>query len=232
MIIANMIGRNEADRYLPLVLDRLSKQVDVICFTDDCSDDDTIEVANSFWRVHTQKTPEPMFETNEGALRTFAWRFLEQVARPGDWVLSIDCDELLYCPEDSTLDVLLHQDKYDILGIVFFHMWNETHYRTDKAWAPNVSTRLFRYQEGGVFKQRKLACGAEPTYVEQAVRQGRFFPSQVLRMKHLGYMKDSDKQMKYERYMRLDGGNFHSLSHLESILDPEPTLESWPEWLL
>ena len=46
-------------------------------------------------------------------------------------------------------------------------------------------------------------------------------------MQHLGYVRDEDKQAKYERYMRLDGGDFHARAHLESIIDPDPELLPW-----
>ena len=40
MIYAQMIGRNESNRFLDRVLERISSQVDRVIFTDDCSDDD------------------------------------------------------------------------------------------------------------------------------------------------------------------------------------------------
>jgi hypothetical protein len=46
-------------------------------------------------------------------------------------------------------------------------------------------------------------------------------------MQHLGYVDDADKQAKYVRYMTLDGGDFHSKAHIESIIDPNPVLVDW-----
>lgn len=223
MLIAQMVGRNEADRYLVPVLDSLKAYVDLIVFTDDSSDDDTPQIASQYGSV--MQTDRPLFNEDEGMLRSLAWSHLEQYANPGDWVLSIDCDEILY--QKQYLAGALDQSQYDVLGIMFFHMWTNTQYRTDKAWRPNLSHRLYRYFEGGEFKDRKLACGAEPTYVEELIRRGRVRWDTGLVMQHLGYMRDEDKIKKYERYMQLDGGMYHSRMHLESILDRQVTLADW-----
>jgi glycosyltransferase involved in cell wall biosynthesis len=225
MLIAQMIARNEADRYLKDVLDRLSEQVDVISFTDDCSDDNTLELAESYDKVVATRTDEPTFSVHEGRLRSFAWRHLETIANPGDWILAIDADEMFY-PGDS-LDLMLGQDRYDVLSVRFYHMWDEKHYRFDKAWKPTRSSRLFRFQEGGRFRDRALACGSEPTYVMNLIQKRRFFTHTGFRMKHLGYVKDIDKISKYDRYMTLDGGDYHSLNHIKSIVDLSPKLKEW-----
>ena len=46
-------------------------------------------------------------------------------------------------------------------------------------------------------------------------------------MKHLGYVKDEDKISKHQRYSTLDGGEFHALDHINSIVDPNPVLIDW-----
>ena len=94
MIYAQMVGRNESSRFLEEVLQRISSQVDKIIFTDDCSTDDTPNIAAKYAEVFS--TPEPLFATHEGKLRTNAWGNLEKFASPGDWVIAIDCDEMLF----------------------------------------------------------------------------------------------------------------------------------------
>lgn len=226
MLIANMVGRNEADRYLPDVLEHLSGIVDLIVFTDDCSEDETPEIASKYGKTFT--TGEQLFNKDEGKLRTISWSNLSQFAKPGDWILAIDCDEKLWSTQkDFDMRVLLNQNRFDVINIKFFHMWNETQYRVDKLWAPNNSSRLFRFYEGGFFKDRKLACGSEPTYVDSLIRGGRYLSDSSLIMQHLGYVDDSDKVAKYQRYMELDGGDFHQRSHIESIIDENPVLLDW-----
>ncbi len=226
-IIAMMVGRNETDRYLERVLDRLTKQVDLVCFLDDASDDDTLEVAKLYDNVITDRMPEPTFTTNEYLLRETAWGMVDKQAKVGDWVLAIDCDEELYGLENA--QSLLTRGRWDVIGITFYHMWNETQYRIDGAWKPVISSRLFKYFPHGVFRDRRLACGAEPTYVQDIIQRGRFCSDSPLKMKHLGYQSYEDQLAKYARYMEIDGGEFHSLKHLRSIIDPNPKLADWTE---
>jgi len=227
-IIAQMVGRNEASKYLPEVLERLKSQVDEIVFTDDCSDDNTAEVAAKYANVY--KTPKPMFTTHEGRLRRYAWLNLENHATEGDWIIAIDCDEMLYDSSDITktdIRQILNSSEKDVVNVRFYHMWNDTQYRVDKLWAPNNSSRIFRFMSGATFRDRALACGSEPTYVTDLINQRNYFVNSNLIMQHLGYIKDEDKQSKYERYSTLDGGEFHALNHINSITDPNPVLINW-----
>jgi len=225
MIYAQMVGRNESSKFLEPVLERLSTQVDKIIFTDDCSTDNTAEIAARHAEVFT--TPEPMFIKHEGQLRSYAWNSLKNFAKPGDWVLAIDCDEKLYHVNDLEIKAVLAKSEFDVVNIRFYHMWSESHYRVDKLWAPNNSIRMFRFQENASFKNKALACGSEPTYVSKWVQQRNYWRDSGLIMQHLGYTYDKDKQSKYERYSTIDGGQFHNLNHINSIIDPNPVLIQW-----
>jgi glycosyltransferase involved in cell wall biosynthesis len=225
MIIAQIVGKNESNRFLEPVLQRLSTQVDKIIFTDDCSDDNTAEIASKYAEVF--KTDKTLFTENEGNLRSNAWHNLEKFAKEGDWVVAIDCDEMLYQDRDLDLKHVLDQSPYDVVNVRFYHMWNETQYRVDKLWAPNNSSRIFRFKNGGKFLDRKLACGSEPTYVVEDIRRRNYWVHSGLVMQHLGYTRDIDKELKHTRYMNLDKGEFHNIKHIESIVDPNPTLITW-----
>jgi glycosyltransferase involved in cell wall biosynthesis len=225
MIIAQMVGRNESSRYLREVLEHISNQVDRIVFTDDCSDDDTFEIATQY--AETFKTPEPLFTKNEGMLRSFAWSNLEKFAKLGDWIVAIDCDEKLYHSEGLPLKSVLASSPYDVVSVKFYHMWNDTQYRVDKLWAPTISSRIFRFLENGKFIDRKLACGSEPLYVRDWLSRRNFWLDSGLKMQHLGYILDEDKKSKFERYQKLDGGQYHNLDHINSIVDASPVLVDW-----
>lgn len=227
-VIAQMIVRNEADRYLDEVLTHARNFVDEIVITDDASTDNTVEIAKNH-TDHVYQNSESMFSVNEGELRQSAWDNLHHHAEAGDLILCMDADEKLFVT-DFTLDELAAM-PYDVFGITFYQMWNESQFRVDKAWAPMLSCRLFRYMEGGTFSKRKLACGSEPTYVQKLMQRHRFFPQTGLLMQHLGYIRDEDKKAKYDRYMAIDQGEFHSIQHLRSIMDPNPTLKSWTRQL-
>lgn len=225
MIYAQMIGRNESSRFLEDVLARLSTQVDKIIFTDDCSTDNTPEIAAQYAEVF--QSPEPLFTVHEAKLRAFAWGNVEKFAKKGDWIIAIDCDEKLFHTDNLDIESVLSKSPSDVVNVRFYHMWNETQYRVDKLWAPNNSSRIFRYVEGGGFANRKLACGSEPTYVVDWIRQRNWWLDSGLVMQHLGYVFDEDKQAKYKRYAELDGGAFHNLDHINSILDNNPVLINW-----
>lgn len=232
MIYAQMVGRNEEGRFLEEVLERLSQQVDGIVFTDDCSTDNTAKIAEKY--CHVYSTPEQLFTKHEGQLRAFAWSNMAQHAKLGDWIIAIDCDEMLYNKDDvDNIDIsqVLSKSPYDVVNVRFYHMWNETQWRTDKLWAPNNSSRIFRFKENGGFANRKLACGSEPTYVVDWIRQRNFWVDSGLVMKHLGYVRDEDKISKHQRYSTLDGGEFHALNHINSIIDPNPVLIDWGNFL-
>lgn len=227
-VIVQMIVKNEADRYLEEVLDHTKSFADEIVITDDGSTDNTVEIARKYTdNVYENETS--LFAINEGMLRQKAWDNIYTHARTDDLILCLDADEKLFI-NGYDLNALA-DTNYKVFGITFYHMWNNSEYRVDKAWAPVISSRLFRYREGGQFSDRRLACGSEPSYIQRWIKRGYFFLATGLAMQHLGYMRDEDKQAKYERYMELDKGEFHSRAHLESILDPNPTLVSWEETL-
>ena len=220
-----MIGRNESSRFLEEVLAKLSTQVDKIIFTDDCSTDDTAEIAAKYAEVF--QSPEPLFTVHEGKLRAFAWGNMEKFAKKGDWIIAIDCDEKLFHLDNLDISSVLARSPYDVVNVRFYHMWNDMQYRVDKLWAPNNSSRIFRYIEGGGFANKKLACGSEPTYVTDWIGQKNWWIDSGLIMQHLGYVFDDDKQAKYKRYAEIDGGEFHNLNHITSILDSDPVLINW-----
>ena len=243
-VVALMPTYNEEDRYLSGVLERLVEQVDTVVVFDDGSTDNTVDLAiEKGATVIVRPDHVPSFREHEGAFRQAAWEAMVRETSPtagNSWILSIDADEELYAIDNKKFKLkafLSRQNNYSfqVINIVFYHMWNETHYRVDKLWHPTPSTRLYKYFLGGRYKDRKLACGAEPLYVAQlagrsyrlAPDEGPFLFNSGLVMKHLGYQRDEDKKMKHTRYMDLDNGEFHNINHLESILDEDVQLLPW-----
>ncbi len=225
--IAQMIGRNEAQRYVREVLEHLTPLVDMIVYTDDASQDATPDIFREFG-AHVYRNLESLFGVHEGQLRQSAWGNLSQHAQVGDWILAIDCDEKLFATDPSrSLYDMLQNKQYHALAVMFVHMWNERQYRTDKAWAPEPQSRIYRFANGSPFSDNKMACGSAPEYVRLMELTGKVWSDTGLVMQHLGYMRESDRREKHDRYMEIDGGRFHSLPHLQSILDPHPTLASW-----
>jgi len=85
-----------------------------------------------------------------------------------------------------------------------------------------VGYRLFRYRPGGVFKDKEMACGSEPTYVEDAGPSGWYHQKEAVLL-HYGYAFPEDQRAKYARYNTVAG---HSDQHIQSIAQP-PVLARW-----
>jgi hypothetical protein len=77
----------------------------------------------------------------------------------------------------------------------------------------------FPYQ----FKHTKQHCGRIPRNVLLLP-----YANIPIRVKHFGWMKEEDRQKKYNRYKMLDPkGKFGNGKQYESILDPNPHLEKF-----
>jgi hypothetical protein len=134
---------------------------------------------------------------------------------------------LIYTLDNSSIEQALKSSPYDVVNVKRYEMWNSDGYRVDKMWAPHNTMRIFRYNDGGVYLDKVLACGSEPTYVMQWVRNRNFWLDSGIIMQHLGYLRDEDKQAKYERYTTIDNGKFHNINHINSIKDQSAVLIPW-----
>ena len=223
MIVAHMVvGPGEADRYLDPVLARVSEVADVIHVALDPIATPYEKNVALIWADSVTHTEEPGFTDHEGKFRTRAWMDMEQTVGPeeGDTILLIDADEYIHdadAARKAARDFPGHR-----IGFKFHHMWNEYSYRVDGFWAPSIAYIMIPYQKGGRHADKKLASGREPMYAQNVPTHG--IPASD--MLHYGYCSDADKTAKYVRYTTLDGGRYHSLSHINSIIQP-PSLERW-----
>lgn len=222
-----MVVRNEADRYLNSVL-RWHSFVDDMHIYDDQSTDDTAHRA-AFKGAIVDVRPEgvPSFLEHEGLFRQAAWEAFEAQCDPqlGDWVLLLDADEFVVGERSvleeevdaaeavlaKSLDVRIHE-VFDVRGVVPL-------IRKDGYWPDIQARRIVRYEPGGRFPQRELACGSHPTYVAES----KSLAAQHVSILHYGYAAKSDRMNKYTRYVDRPG---HSKLHVESILR-KPELEPW-----
>lgn len=233
-IIALTVGRNEVDRYLMPMLQHMSHVVDGHFFYDDRSEDDTAAVAA--WAgctVVQRRQHEPSFEQSEGAFRGNAWAAFERTMYPhgGDWVLVIDCDEVLVSNTDFTPHHELHalastanQMSVELSIPEVFGFTNNglPRVRTDGLWATISAPRLFRYWPDAQFYvggPGEYGVPAVPSYVMGASRA----QTEKISLMHYGYADDRDKVDKFARY---NGRGGHSSRHVESILGPF-NLETW-----
>jgi hypothetical protein len=164
---------------------------------------------------------------HESTVRNGATMICDEILAPDDIVVVLDADEELRAidgsPARPVLETLDASDQPGPWPVQFWHLWapDGTQHRVDPLWQPSVGHRLYRHQKGLRVSERAIACPAIP------VPQPRSAPYVQLGVAHWGYARPHDRIRKHEYYMRVDGGRYHNLSHLESIVT-EPTLEPVP----
>ena len=226
MLIGGMICGNEKDRYLPYAIETLKDLCDKIIIVDDCTNDGTYDWIRDLKssKIKQFRMEKPTFETNELLIRKTLWKEISGIAKKGDSVLILDSDERI--PKKDYILVNKFMQGNIVAGIMkLFNMWSWEEYRVDGAWCPsNAKRRLFKYLPATEWHiERLFACGECPKYVYNSS-----YVETGIRLQHLSYIKPEDRQRKYERYMRIDGGKFHSVVHLQSIVQP-PILKKWVE---
>ncbi|HBR28642.1 MAG TPA: glycosyl transferase [Firmicutes bacterium] len=226
-LLAMMAVRNEAERYLKPVLDRLSTYVDGIVILDDASTDGTPDLCRAHPKViRFERLTTPLFVQNEAALRRKLWDLTVEAAPT--WVLALDADEVLETRAVAELPHLLAQTRCDLITFPVYHFWGDLrHYRVDHWWHPSRGRTacLHRYQPNRSYHwpSRALHSGRFP---QEAYLTPRL--SSSVRLLHFGYADRTTHRAKYQRYLTLDPqGNYCPLVHYRSILDSHPQLKSW-----
>ncbi|PQP84379.1 glycosyl transferase family 2 [Paenibacillus sp. PCH8] len=221
--------RNERGRYLEEVLHDLSEFVDEIVIVDDASTDGTPEICKAFPKVVRLEVLEKPLFAEEWRLRNTLWQAAAGT-RP-DWLLSVDADELYSTEAKKAIRALINQEYADWFAFRFYDMWDgRTHYREDDLWCLHKrhTASLVRYMPGYPYFYPQQNHHVPRLPLSCTVLPG---VSTELKVQHLGWAGSlEDRVRKYLRYKRIDpSGEWGSLAHYESILDPEPRLVPWKE---
>jgi hypothetical protein len=237
-VFCQTVVRNEAGRYWDSWLNwhGLIFGPENIHVFDDNSTDDTAQMAVDAGMQVTARGGGPAFLEHEGQFRQRAWNVMEVMLEPaaGDWVFCIDADEFLLARGDEAEELYRACEWGNQQGrgayLVSIPEVFQTELsdgklvnpqvRVDRWWGRIAGTRLFAWQPGGVFADRAMASGSEPTYVPAAPRT----TLQNMWLLHFGYARPEDVKAKYERYTARPGG--HADSHVQSIM-AEPDLVPW-----
>lgn len=222
-----MMMKNEANRYLRVVLNRVKSFIDYAVILDDNSTDDTIEVCKEILAgVPLTILDNKENTNNEVVLRKKLWNTAVSI---GDWILILDADELFEPKIENEISKLINQTYCDVWAFRLYDMWDEKHYREDKYWSAHLIYRPFlvRYQPNFEYKWRDtpVHCGRFPENIT-------LLPTYAsdIRVKHLGYMKKEDRIKKYLWYMEKDPeGKYGIMAQYQSILDENPNLKLWKE---
>lgn len=232
-IVALMVTKNEADRYLEPALDWLDQQVDEIFVYDDDSTDATRDIAKNYGCVARRSQGHSSFLEHEGRFRTDALRSLESVMQPhaDDWIFVADADEF-YVPNMERLDDLVAQCQphHEAVRIRIHTVWDQVNgellHRVDGPWDTLYEPRLWKWRAGLSFADVPMACRNEPVFITmnyglQSMPQN--IGSAIL---HYGYASHADRARRFKRYTSLPEHG-HSPELIESIHDPRVVWGSW-----
>lgn len=225
-LVAMMVVRNEADRYLVPCLQHLREFVDEIAILDDASTDGSHEIAvNEGAKVLQQDSST--FYVNEGWTR-------QQLL---DWTMSFDPTHVLAIDADEfVVDGPGVKERIEEAGLGSLNMrevWGagEDHLdiRQDGGWREHPVPVIFdvpadhwtnrQIRRHWKIPERKLACGRIPVY--SALRGNRGGNPTIGEILHFGWANVADRDARYQRYVEHDGGEHHAGSHLESIMWPD-----------
>jgi hypothetical protein len=221
-----IVGPGESLRYLDRTLRNAGRWADEIIVYGDGPDADTWDAVGHY-ASHMHLDQENRWPTDESAVRNGLFELLDRVLADGDIVIILDADEELWplaCDSPASLLRTLAADRdADAWRVLFWHLWapDGSVMRVDGMWRPNALYRIYRHRLGGRVQQRALACWPVPDGLALSGQEP------ILVMAHWGYARPHDRALKYKRYMHLDGGRYHPLAHLQSILQ-EPSLERPP----
>lgn len=226
-LTALMQVQNEANRYLPRVLENLATFCDDIVVVDDASTDNTVDMCQSFAKVSKLVRLDEARFSREWELRTLLWETVSEIEP--DWVIVVDADEIYENRMKKEVQRLINQDQFDWIGFRFYDFWGiETHYRDDEHW--NIHRRhtmtMARYFRNYPYFFPKMDHHVPRLPITYCALPG--IHSRV-RVKHLGWAGNEDERYrKYLRYVELDpNGQWGSIAQYESILDPNPNLVEW-----
>lgn len=226
-LVASLVVRNELHRYITQTVPHLLTFCDELRVLDDNSDDGTFEWLRSKNRVEVTRNPGPSWEQHEGRTRQalLDWTLEGNPSR----VLCIDADE--FVSDGQRLRERLSDSEAEVWTLRIVEVWGTDPWfiRTDGGWRPHPIPCIYSPQPGYHMQDRQLACGREPVQVREAYLQGRAEAIDV-DLLHMGWAKVEEREGRAERYRRLDGGNFHAGSHLDSILwgPDRVTLQPYP----
>ncbi len=237
-LTASLIIRNELGRYLKPCIEHLGAFCDEIAIIDDASDDATVHALTigGSWLPHgvpVRLLPfeQQIFYAHEGRARQ---RLIDFTLETGaTHVLSLDADE--FVSDGAALRARLEADPdYPAWQLDIEEVWTANEslgIREDGGWRTHGLACVWKAPAPGerfTMMDRKLACRRVP---EQVLKQ-RSKPTGVSLL-HFGWTNPAERQQRYDRYAKHDGGRFHASAHLRSIMWPATRIKlrqrPWPE---
>ena len=236
---AMMIVRNEADRFLRLTIPALREFCDEIRVIDDASDDNSYAILLEHDCV-VLRNDRPLFFEHEGKARQSLLDFTLE-GHPTH-LLAIDADEMVGDGSKIREAIETRTSPAGVWNLSMREVWggdpNFLHERVDGQWGARKVPMLFevpgRIRSSWRIAPRALACGREPMEVAKMSIRGR--APLVTDVFHLGWTCKTDREERYTRYVKHDGGKFHASAHLQSIMNPDERVKTstlpWPDGMV
>lgn len=232
-LAASLVVRNELTRYLPACIDHLLEFVDLVVVLDDASDDGTREylIDHQDDRLHVILNPRSTFYEHEG--RTRQLLVDATLGFSPTHVLSLDADEFVSDGELLRRRVEA-EPQVEVWTLEITEVWkplpSALGIREDGGWRTHPLNCLWRADAGPPkMLDKKLACRRVPAWVNTGGRSRKSTGAALL---HFGWANERERQARYDRYTRHDGGRFHASSHLRSIMWDDRRVRirmaSWP----
>lgn len=218
MKICGMLRIKNEERWIEKVLRSMLPACRQIFVFDDHSIDSTPEICQSIEQVKLFHSP--FQDLNEARDKNWLLEIVEQAARAGDFILSIDGDEEI-APGGCELIQLLAEKSNgaDAYRFQVLYLWNRPdQIRADRWYRDYRRPSLFRFRPGARFHSRTSGgfhCGNVPE------------PNQIgdcgIRLIHWGYMHREDRIRKWNFY------NCHDpVNHSEGYDPRFPERRSYP----
>ena len=201
-LLATTMVRNERD-YVPGMLRNVGPQVDGIVALDDGSSDGTdrlLEQSPHVVELLRNPPDRAAYDEPSGHRRLVA----AALRHGADWIVSFDADERL--ERDFRMRAERVIRRGGTFGLAAFavrvrELWDSPdHYRVDGIWGGKRVPRLFRATPDHRFDER-------PLHAAKAPLQGKvfgMFPPADLVIYHLRMIRREDRDLRRERYERLD----------------------------
>ncbi len=139
----------------------------------------------------------------------------------------VDCDEII-ADGRQLRKSMEGPSKWGVWSLVMEEVWKADEralsIRQDGGWqahpvpiafaVPNMNDR--RARRHYIIPDRALACGRVPAGI--AMQGNRGATPSGTSILHFGWTCEADRDERYQRYVKHDGGNFHANTHLESIM--------------
>lgn len=226
-LIVGMLVKNEANRYLSRVIENINLFADELVVLDDQSTDCSMDLIKSLSSIPTIIHTNYYGQfSNEIVLRKNL--FAKIFERSPDWLMVIDADEVYSGASRKAFDQLMNQGEFDVWGFRLYDLWDEDHYRADALWQAHeyYTPMLMRNIKdfNAIWRETPQHCGRLPQNVWSLRNSG----TDLMKIKHFGWVQEADRLRKFKRYMANDPeGKYGSLEQYKSILEPCPLLLSW-----